>query len=103
MSGYFTRTYEHWREVETPDGAGGVSVEWNKIDDIPGRASPTRRTDSLHAMQLQSEIAWMFATDPDVDLKIGDEIRFDGHKLKVKAAAPTSTGRRLEATCEETL
>jgi hypothetical protein len=50
---------------------------------------------------LRGEVVWTFATTPDVDLQVGDEIRFDGRTLKIRAHATTSTGRRLQAECEE--
>jgi len=101
MAGYFTRTYEHWR-IETTTNSFGEEVENPvKQGDIEGRASPTTRTDTFAANALTGKVNWKFATNPDVDLQSTDQIRFDGRKLEIKSAAPTSSGRRLEAMCEE--
>lgn len=101
MTGYFTRTYEHWR-IETTENEFGEEIETPvKQGDIEGRASPTTRTDTLVGSALTGKVVWRFATHPDVDLQTTDQIRFDGHKLEIQSAAPTSSGRRLEAMCEE--
>jgi SPP1 family predicted phage head-tail adaptor len=102
MAGYFTRAYEHWRKTETPDGAGGLIVEWNQIGTLRGRAYPASMTDDVVAARRVGKVTWTFATAGDADLRVNDEIRFDGRTLKVEAVGETSTGRRLEATCEET-
>ena len=104
MTGYFTRTYEHWREESSGTNAFGEPVlAWVLQATIEGRASPTTRTDTFAARATLGKVTWKFATTPDVDLQTGDEIRFDGRLLEVKSAAPTSTGNRVEATCEEIL
>jgi head-tail adaptor len=101
-AGLFTRTYEHWREQQTPDGAGGFTTEWVKLGDVSGRAYPASMTDDVIAARRVGKVTWTFAAPPGTDLQIEDEIRFDGRKLKVEAVGETSTGRRLQATCEET-
>jgi hypothetical protein len=51
---------------------------------------------------LKGEVVWTFAAPAGTDLQVGDEIRFDGRALKVRASATTSSGRRIQAECEET-
>ena len=101
-AGLFTREYAHWRQQQTPDGAGGFTTEWVKLGDIAGRAYPRSQGETVIGARLQGEVIWVFATGPDVDLQIEDEIRFDGHALRVLSYAPTSSGRRIQAECEET-
>mgnify|MGYP006431727853 CR=1 FL=1 len=100
-AGLFTRTYAHWREVCQPDGAGGQTCDWAKLGDIAGRAYPRSQNETVIGARLQGEVIWVFATGPDVDLQVNDQIRFDGRALTVRAHATTSTGRRQEAECEE--
>ena len=101
MTGYFTRTYEHWK-IETTTNSFGEEIETAVYSgDIEGRASPTTRTDLTVGNALTGKVNWRFATAPEVDLQTNDEIRFDGRTLKIRGAAPTSSGRRLEAMCEE--
>jgi len=100
-AGFFTRTYEHWRETRTPDGAGGFVTEWQQIGTVRGRAYPTTMTDDVVAARRVGKVTWTFAAPPETDLKVNDEIRFDGRALTVLAVSETSSGRRLEATCEE--
>lgn len=101
-AGLFTRTFAHWRNVCTPDGAGGQICDFQKLGDVPGRAYPRSQGETVIGNRLRGEVVWVFATDGDVDLRVGDEIRFDGRRLIVRAHATTSTGRRQEAECEET-
>jgi head-tail adaptor len=101
MTGYFTRTYEVWRTTQVPDGYGGFIETTAKVADLEGRAYPGRATDEVIAAQRTGVIVWTFAAAGDADVREGDEIRFDGRVLKVRAVAVTSSGRRLEAMCEE--
>lgn len=101
MTGYFTRTYEHWRYTTTTNSFGEEIEEWEKQADIEGRATPTTRTDTLVGNALSGKVTWRFATHPEVDLQTADEIRFDGRRVEIKSAAPTSSGHRLEAMAEE--
>jgi SPP1 family predicted phage head-tail adaptor len=100
-AGYYTREYAHWRETQTPDGAGGFVTEWAQIGTIEGRASPRTQSEEAIGARLQGKVTWVFATTPDVDLQLEDEIRFDGRALRVLSYAPTSSGRRVQAECEE--
>ena len=102
MAGLFTRTYELWRLTQGVDDFGNPVNEWNKIADVPGRAYPTRQTDDVVAAQRVGKVTWTFAAAATADVRQGDEIRFDGRVLEVQAVSETSTGRRLEALCEET-
>lgn len=100
-NGLFTRTYEHWRNVCTSDGAGGQICNPQKLGDIKGRAYPRSQNETVIGNRLRGEVVWVFATGPDIDLQVGDEIRFNGRALTVRAHATTSSGRRQEAECEE--
>jgi head-tail adaptor len=100
-NGLFTRTYEHWRETQTPDGAGGFVTTWNKLADVEGRAYPRTQSEEAIGGRMQGKVTWVFAAPAGTDLQVGDEIRFSGRVLKVREQATTSTGRRLEAECEE--
>lgn len=102
MRGHFVRTYELWRATCVPDGMGGRDCSWGKVDDIPGRAYPSTMNQEFAAQRLQGVVVWTFAAGADADVQEGDQIRFDGRVLKVQAVSATSTGRRLEALCEET-
>lgn len=42
-----------------------------------------------------------FATPAATDIAEGDEVRFDGRALELKAVSVTSSGARIEALCEE--
>ena len=101
MTGIFDQAFEHWRAVQTPDGYGGFETEWAKIADVKGRAWPTSMTDSVVAARRAGEIIWTFASTPDVGVKEGDELRFEGRVLLINAVAITSTRRRLQAQAEE--
>ena len=101
MNGYFTRTYEQWRFTQTQNEYGTLIETETKVADLPGRAHPIRRTEDSFADTLADRVFWRFATVPTADLKPSDEIRFDGVTIRVQAAAPTSTGERIEAVCEE--
>jgi head-tail adaptor len=59
-------------------------------------------TDTVVASRLTGEVTWTFAAPGGTDVQVSDQLRFDGRKLDVKAVSVTGTGRRLEATCEET-
>jgi head-tail adaptor len=101
MAGLFTREYAHWRETQTPDGAGGFTTEWQQIGTISGRAYPRTQSEEAIGARLQGRVVWTFAAPAGTDLQVGDEIRFDGRALRVLAYAPTSSGRRIQAECEE--
>lgn len=101
-AGYFTRKFEHWRKVETVDEYGNPVTNWAKIADVEGRAYPKSQSDEVVAAKRTGKVIWTFAARPTAGIKQGDEIRFDGRVLEVKAVSETSTGRRLEAMCEET-
>lgn len=101
MSGFFTREYEHWRATEVPNEFGEVIRTWAKIGEVQGRAYPTRMIDEVVARHRQGVVTWTFAAYPSSGVHEGDEIRFEGRRLKVRAVSVTSSGRRLEALCEE--
>jgi head-tail adaptor len=100
-AGLFDRTYELWRRSLTPDGGGGFTEAWAKAADVSGRAYPTRLMDEVVGLRLQGNVTWTFAAASDADVREGDEIRFDGRVLAVRAVSVTGSGRRLEAACEE--
>lgn len=102
MTGLFARSYEVWRKSTVPDGMGGFSTAWAKVGDVTGRAYPTRLSDDVIAVRRTGVITWTFAAAAGGDVREGDEIRFDGRVLAVKAVSVTGSGRRLEAMCEET-
>lgn len=101
VNGYFARTYELWRATETVNEVGAIETTWNKQADVPGRAYPTQKAETYVAHALQGEITWAFTTPSDTDIQKGDEVRFDGRRLKVQVVGVTSTGRRIEALCKE--
>jgi SPP1 family predicted phage head-tail adaptor len=101
-AGLFTRTYELWRLTETTDPYGNPVTEWNKVADVAGRAYPKSQADEVIAAKRTGKVIWTFAAATTADVRKGDEIRFDGRTLEVQAVSETSTGRRLEALCEET-
>ena len=101
MTGYFTRTYEHWREEFVDDGMGGATSEWVKQGDVKGRAYPATMTDTFSADRLAGKVTWTFAGSPDLEIAKGEQIRFGGRILRIRAVSVTGSGRRLEATCEE--
>lgn len=101
-AGYFTRTYALWQLILTESGPYNETIEeWVKYADVPGRAYPTRLTDTFAAARQQGIVAWTFATPADTPITNGDEIRFDGRVLTVQAVSVTSSGERIEALCEE--
>lgn len=100
-AGLFEPGFELWRAVETIDPYGNPSVSWAKVADVTGRASPTRMADDVIAAQRVGVVTHTFAAPATAGVQSGDEIRFDGRTLEVKAVAVTSSGRRLEALCEE--
>lgn len=100
-AGYFVRQYEHWRKSRVPDGGGGSTVTWAQIAQPWGRAYPTTQEGDVIAQQRKGVVTWTFACNPDAGIKEGDEIRFDGRSLTVLSVSITSTGRRIEALCEE--
>jgi head-tail adaptor len=102
MAGYFSRQYEHWRKVESVDEFGNPVTNWAKIADVEGRAYPKSQSDEVVAAKRTGKIIWTFAAAGDADVRQGDQIRFGGRVLEVEAVSETSTGRRLEALCEET-
>jgi SPP1 family predicted phage head-tail adaptor len=102
VTGYFTRTYALWRNVQGTDDFGNPINSWSKVADVPGRAYPKSQSDEVVAAQRTGKVIWTFAARPTAGIKQGDEIRFGGRVLEVEAVSETSTGRRLEALCEET-
>lgn len=100
--GHFTRTYELWRNtmVQNPV-TGEITLSWAKVDDIPGRAYPASVTDTIAAAHPIGVIVWTFACSPDAGVKPGDQIRFDGRILEIKAVPVTSRGDRCECRCKE--
>lgn len=101
-AGLFVREYELWRLTQGTDDFGNPVEEWNKVADVPGRAYPKSQADEVIAQKRAGVVTWTFAAAATADVRQGDEIRFDGRVLEVKAVSETSTGRRLEAMCEET-
>jgi SPP1 family predicted phage head-tail adaptor len=102
VTGYFTRTYALWRLTQGTDDFGNPVNTWNKVADVEGRAYPKSQSDEVVAAKRTGKILWTFAADATADVQQGDEVRFDGRVLEVKAVSETSTGRRLAAMCEET-
>jgi head-tail adaptor len=100
-AGLFKPGYEHWRFTSTQNDYGEVVEEWAKLADIEGRAYPKSAGTEALDSSLYGTIVWIFATRPDVDLKVADEIRFGGRRIKVQVVPITSTGRRIEARCSE--
>jgi SPP1 family predicted phage head-tail adaptor len=100
-AGLFQPGFEVWRNVQTVDPYGNPVNAWGKIADVTGRASPTRMADDVIAAQRVGVVTHTFAAPATAGVQAGDEIRFDGRTLEVKAVAVTSSGRRLEALCEE--
>lgn len=102
MSGYFTRTYELWRNAYTQDQNTGEMINaWGKVADVPGRAYPASVSDTIAAATEVGLITWTFACDPEADVRKGDEVRFSGRRLVVRAVPITSSGRRCECRCME--
>lgn len=99
--GYFTRTYEHWRATIEKDPIGTPVETWAKLGDVSGRAYPASSSDSVESGLAIDMIVWTFACPSTVDLKTGDQIRFDGRTLTVRNVPVTSRGERIEARCEE--
>lgn len=102
MSGYYVRTYQLWRNELTQDPNTGEMVEgWGKVKDVLGRAYPASVSDTIAANAPVGVITWTFACSPDAGVQPGDQIRFDGRTLAVKAVPVTSSGLRCECRCEE--
>lgn len=101
MSGYFTRTYELWRQTTTTGPYGEVTKEWNKQADVSGRCYKKSISGGYASASYYGELNWTFACPADTDIQNADQIRFDGRTLDVTAIGVTSRGGRIEALCKE--
>lgn len=100
-AGYFVRTYDVWQQVETVDQYGGIIVTWRLKATVPGRAYLKSINYKFASAQAIGTGDWTFACAPDAGIAIGDQVRFNGHTLDVRAIAETSSGNRIEALCSE--
>lgn len=100
--GYFTRTYTVWRDVTTRDPATGAVIHaWAKVADVMGRAYVTSMADTFASAMPLGIIGYTFACAAGADIRVADQVRFDGRTLAVQTVSVTSRGDRLQCLCKE--
>ena len=102
MSGSFNTLFAIHRSTETDLGGGRWGDAMGKIGEERGRLSPVSGSDPLYG-QLQTAVTlYRFATRGGADVQIGDQVHHpDGRIVEVRRVARTSSGRRIEAVCED--
>ena len=102
MSGSFNTMFALHRSTETDLGGGRWGEVPAKVGEERGRLSPISGSDPLYG-QLQTAVTlYRFATRGGADVQMGDRVHHpDGRIVEVRRVARTSSGRRIEAICED--
>lgn len=102
MSGCFNIRATIRRQTETDLGGGRWGEAWATVGSARGRLSPVGGDDPVYAALETAVTLYRFATSSATDLRQGDRIAHpDGRAVAVRQVRRTSSGRRIEAICED--
>lgn len=97
----FLSGFEVWRASRATDGQGGWTETYAKNADVAGRLTPLSGGETIRADQERGVITHRFSCASSASLIKGDQVRVGSRVLRVEAVQRTSSGRRIEAVCEE--
>lgn len=96
------RTPALWRRVETGDGMGGVTVEWQQQGTVAARFSAPSPQERTAAAQQGAEITHDVYLLPDADVVRGDRLVDGPLTVEIVAVvAPSVASHHRKATARE--
>ncbi len=96
------RVLEVWRPVTVDDGYGGQETTLVRRGDVQAKVDQPSASEQLLAQQAGASHTHSVYLLPDADVRRGDELRGDGHHLRVRHVVAPSAPVYRKAECELT-
>jgi hypothetical protein len=74
-----------WRNVNQPDGIGGVKQHWIQVAEIRATIANTADSESVVGGMIEIGGAWTLTCSPDIEIKSNDRVYTDGNPQQLSS------------------
>lgn len=87
------------RASRTADGVGGYTINWQLIAQLWAHVSPNSGSEREEAQRVEQQVKYLVVLREPVDVRPGDTIVWNTHRLNVEAVKVTPRSPWLELDC----